>query len=308
MNFPTPKNLYHYTSLEALAGILKSDSIWATAAEYLNDPAEGRYQNASIAKEMADLCKQEHPTPEFNTYSVEWFSSLIEKMIAMRGQTYIFSLSKSSESAAQWMAYGKYGKGVCIEFAGSEISKIGPEILNIDNNGATVLPLEVTYLAPENVNTKARSLLNEVLDLVGNEFYPNIQHPMTPDAALQGLIRCNPNSDQNLRFRARMTLSTMSFKHPAYESEQEVRLVSNYLSMRTDVPHEFRIRNDEIIPYQIWSVKSNNSRDEKALLPITRIIAGPALSENQVRAIRSLAEINDYKHIAVSHSEVPLRS
>jgi len=38
-----PRVLYHYTTQAKLLGILKSNCMWATAAQYLNDASEYEY-------------------------------------------------------------------------------------------------------------------------------------------------------------------------------------------------------------------------------------------------------------------------
>src|SRR4051794_34646457 len=52
-----PANIFHYTSMVGLIGILDSKTLWATDIEFMNDAQEGRYGRAEARAallEMAD--------------------------------------------------------------------------------------------------------------------------------------------------------------------------------------------------------------------------------------------------------------
>ena len=44
------RKLFHYTSIDGLYGILTSKELWATDAEFLNDPLETQYARSVIAE------------------------------------------------------------------------------------------------------------------------------------------------------------------------------------------------------------------------------------------------------------------
>lgn len=86
-------SLYHYTNLNALIGILKSDCIvlWATNAAYLNDPTELK-QGIKIVNEL-----------EKTNFQFDDFKNI-----------YLTSFSNNADSLVMWSQYGAKGNGCSI--------------------------------------------------------------------------------------------------------------------------------------------------------------------------------------------------
>lgn len=55
--FENKVNLWHYTTLEGLEGILRTQAVWATHFEYLNDASELRYSKQVLAEVFLPIAK-----------------------------------------------------------------------------------------------------------------------------------------------------------------------------------------------------------------------------------------------------------
>ncbi len=86
-------SLYHYTNLNALIGILRSECIvlWATNAAYLNDPTELK-QGIAIVNEL-----------ENTNFQFDDFKNI-----------YLTSFSNNADSLVMWSQYGAHGNGCSI--------------------------------------------------------------------------------------------------------------------------------------------------------------------------------------------------
>lgn len=101
--FERPKSIiYHYTNMDALAGILGREHIilWATNASFLNDPSE-LSQGISLINRIG-----------FSELKLEDFKDY-----------YITSFSKKEDSLVMWSHYGSHGSGCCIGFDYDSICK-----------------------------------------------------------------------------------------------------------------------------------------------------------------------------------------
>lgn len=93
-------SLYHYTNLNALISILRSECIvlWATNAAYLNDPTELK-QGIAIVNEL-----------ENTNFQFDDFKNI-----------YLTSFSRNSDSLVMWSQYGAHGNGCSIGLSSKAI-------------------------------------------------------------------------------------------------------------------------------------------------------------------------------------------
>lgn len=96
MNNPFERHdysLYHYTNLNALISILRSECIvlWATNAAYLNDPTE-------LKQGIAIVNESENTNFQFKDFK----------------NIYLTSFSRNADSLVMWSQYGAHGNGCCI--------------------------------------------------------------------------------------------------------------------------------------------------------------------------------------------------
>lgn len=69
-----PPVLYHYTSVEGLTGILQTEELWETDAEFLNDAQELNFDRAELCTELEvsgeRLSNGGYGTPGYNQGTV----------------------------------------------------------------------------------------------------------------------------------------------------------------------------------------------------------------------------------------------
>lgn len=125
----TESHLFHFTNIEALTNIIKTNTLWATHCQYLNDLMELK----DFERLLNDLLKVE--SEKFQQYINVFFETIyIALFEKLREKTYIISFTKNNDSIPMWRDYGK--KGVVLEFDASimiETIKVD-EIIIIDRN------------------------------------------------------------------------------------------------------------------------------------------------------------------------------
>lgn len=102
--------LYHYTSLSGIVGILRSRSIWATHASYLNDASEF-FHGLDFAKQVAgEIFMKDDYLAAFGwavRHGLEAVSA---------DDLYVASFSEKADLLSQWRGYCPAGAGLCLGF------------------------------------------------------------------------------------------------------------------------------------------------------------------------------------------------
>lgn len=102
--------LYHYTSLSGMLGILRSCSIWATHASYLNDASEF-FHGLEFAKQVAGGIFMEDDYLAAFGWAVRHG---LEAVFA--DDLYVASFSEKADLLSQWRGYCPAGAGLCLGF------------------------------------------------------------------------------------------------------------------------------------------------------------------------------------------------
>lgn len=241
-----PSELYHYTSLEGVLGIIQSGEIWANHIKFTNDENELDHGREIVRSELALL-------PEFeNIFTMVQLDSMWSLY-----EPYVFSLTGLSDRSGQWKSYGAEGYGAALAFSTKRLhaSFVGDERYAL---------LRVRY-EEEDQKRQVRNLLRSVLvqyrNLKGIDY--DIDHFRT---IIYGalLILC------------------LTFKSSSHHEEQEYRLIYYKMSDEPEdqkLPVNFRSRfgrmgqfADYILPYVKIPISS--------LLPINELILGSRLDFN----------------------------
>jgi len=102
--------LYHYTSLEGLIGILRSQSIWASHCEFLNDSSEFLHALRFAKSHSGNIYMEYDYLAAFG-----WgMRHALEKMD--KHDIYVSSFSEKPDLLSQWRGYCPQGAGICIGF------------------------------------------------------------------------------------------------------------------------------------------------------------------------------------------------
>lgn len=104
-----PPELFHYTSLDGLAGIVNSRSIWASKISHLNDAAEflltlDRAQRLVRKLEVVGWIEEE-------------LLNLLDALRHGPGNLFVFSLTENGDQLSQWRGYTSPGSGYSIGFS-----------------------------------------------------------------------------------------------------------------------------------------------------------------------------------------------
>ena len=102
---------FHYTAESGLIGILKTDTLWFTHVEYLNDPSEFRLSYDLAVSELR--CAQEQADPEVRCFLHIMLGSLDK--IWQELPMYIGSFSRLGDDLDQWRSYADNGRGFCLQ-------------------------------------------------------------------------------------------------------------------------------------------------------------------------------------------------
>lgn len=98
--------LYHYTSISTLEGILKNKELWIGNTANMNDGSEVIYYINKIKEESVKNIKNKEVVKLFDC---------VEKRVENE-YPYAICLSKLNDNASQWERYGDNAEGVCIVF------------------------------------------------------------------------------------------------------------------------------------------------------------------------------------------------
>lgn len=129
--------LYHYTSLEALEEMIKSQSIRASSIFLMNDPNELIYGQEQITDKfiqtLSTKLRQLYKRQSINNFSA-----------------FVFSLSELDDDMNQWERYGDKHKGIRVGFTPKNLLEFW---LKIDNINVFLVPViyhnkNSEYLAP----------------------------------------------------------------------------------------------------------------------------------------------------------------
>ena len=260
-----PDLLFHYTNISGALGILSTESLWATDVRFLSDPSEWQYTVDITRSVLAkgDLEIHKH-----------WgdLSHEMEKLGS--GKAYVSCFSRKLDDLSQWRAYSGSGQGLSLGFAHSYLF------------GVTTAKPASTGLSPVVYDpVRQGEALTDILAMVlGN------------DPASEGGV------ELRALLRSVLSLAASFFKHPAFESEAEWRLVRRPISKDEPDERRFRAGRDAIVPYrEIQLLKVDQPR-----VPLVVVGPGPhqGIAANGVEQLLGSAGFNE---AIVKRSVVPFR-
>ena len=99
-----PERLFHYTNSHGIVGIMKSKTIWATEARYLNDEKEIEHAKGYIQNCASNLRNNMYAS-QFSADEKELLEVLEEGARATRPGVCIAAFSAERDLLSQWRAY-----------------------------------------------------------------------------------------------------------------------------------------------------------------------------------------------------------
>jgi len=148
--------VYHYTSLEALKGIIGENDVclWATRYDCLNDPLEQTWAQQVVFKEIREM-------EDYKTMSDEEISAFHSKF------PYTISLCKACDSRVMWRLYANDGLGVMLVFESKVLADIAKQHTWKDPVNRYEIFAPVVYANDQNIRVCIQKTLT-------NAVYPEI--------------------------------------------------------------------------------------------------------------------------------------
>lgn len=269
-----PDLLYHYTSIQAVEGILRNRAVWASAVQFLNDSEEFRY-----AMQMAIV--------ELHRLTVDWPKRGVWKRLkyelefgfeshGFAATAYLFSLSEMPDQLSQWRAYCPTEGGYAIWFNVKGLRR------QLRAQGFRLVRCEYD---PEVQRRKIRTTLSSISDQLSElrKFGPNRR-------------KIGQIVEEVLK---KVSLLATSFKHPAFQEESEWRAVR--VDALEELERSFHIKGPVMVPHFLLRLDAVTGA-----LPIQHITAGPG--PHQEIASFGLGLFLEDEGINVTMSRTPLRS
>jgi len=324
-----PPRVYHYTTPEGLAGILKTQCLHATDILYMNDASEQAYGDALIQRVISALDKD-----PFLGFLTETF-----RLIRLREEvaTYAACFCVRSDLLSQWRAYASGGTGYVIELDWKAMA--GPQPGPGPLAGKVEYDAKVQEALVERVLGQAfkESLpqLKAIIEgiragsITRGDLWPPAQRLQSPPVEIESYDpvqialdrikrteRTGPDflaAAMQLGFAAAETVGKAKLMGPqltagtvrpflkssVFSEEQEWRLVG-WLQPATS--EQFKVKNGVFVPYIEFRAPGLTT------LPITKIIVGPGLDQQRARdsLLRRLAQLR-LGHVIVEPSPIPLQ-
>ncbi|MDF4197798.1 DUF2971 domain-containing protein [Bacillus subtilis] len=279
--------LYHYTSIHGLEGIISKREFWVSHSDFLNDKTELKYTLHLFSKILSKKMKEINVSSSIiQGYFIEYFKGLFEQY-----PTYILSLSTNGDSNLLWSNYS-HNEGYNIAFDFNNILEDLKPANETDETVVGVFASKVIY--DREIHIKAISKIVDDLIPIGLEAFAEFEKVKGP-RFFHSFI---PRETINQIF---LTLQLFSafFKDQCFQQEEEYRVV--FL-----VPHKInnykcRISNGVFIPY----IKVEFS-DEC----IAGLTVGPKnkmdISEEGLKSFLSLHNFN-LDLLGIKQSKIPYR-
>lgn len=282
-----PPVLYHYTSISAACGIIRSDAIWATRMAFLDDIREMHYGVDLFQSTFRNFVEQ-IPSIFQDTYSIgaarlalDFFSS--QYVPKQEYPLYVVSFCSDGDISSLWSEYGDRACGVALgldarmmaRFADREICSFGSVVYDEGENISRIR--NILRIAIENLLVALRD----------NRLHPSLSHEWFSRVLYHSILPILP-----------------LMKHPTFRDQREWRFImleraGRFVSGR-------RLVDGREVPYREFSVHSHVIGGLK-YLPIVHVIRGPGATDEDMSALADVADQAGYSDLKVLRSTCPLR-
>ena len=302
--------LFHYTTVEGLKGIVESNSLWATSAYHLNDSSEIEY-GCHLVTEAIDEWLKTNDTRglgraarvpllvlQFLRDSFHEPSFRVGRHVGI----YLSCFCESGNLLSQWRAYGQPG-GYSIGMLASEL-EVGVSAPGF--YGTRLLKVEYSR---DNQRAKIHSLLSDFVVIAEDDTLYTF--PAEPEAMKRIL------SDLGLFLQELVMDEIVSFKNPAFAEEREWRIVArprlvemqrlrqqqaNVAEQQPASPIQYRHAKGSLVPY----LSLSSTKGKK--LPIHSVRIGPSLEKFPTEyALLGFLIAQGHKQVQVLGSDLPVK-
>lgn len=334
-----PDELFHYTNINGLKGILETQTLWATHYAYLNDSQELKhfFEDGLFLKEMCGVCKEacnqnrdNHKLKEkinqkggiesFVRESVKELLLTLKELLIGKdssgeglAEPYVACFSTSTDKnvmehglLSQWYQYGRdqeYAIVFNTQKLKALVAAFGNEIRREQDAWHCMIG-HVVYSSEKKrfireFDTHLTNIKNFYFDLWTGQ---DIEQIPELNHVFFDLVLC-----------------ACRYKHWGFSEEKEIRIVIAPINKSMEKIYQtencpftrmpIHLRTDKAIPYIKLFEKLKSQPNPMKLLPITRIIVGPSPSAEEkskrVRSVEIFLEQLGLDDIKVTASDIP---
>ena len=277
----TPQGtLYHYTTFSGLMGIVKSGVLWASDIRYMNDSAELKHTANLIRAEISHRIANSHPQPDLLNRFLDW----ITRRITNGHMVFAASFRSHGNLLSQWRGYSRIGKGVSLGFNAGTLQACA------DAQG---FEFGKCIYDPE----MQQQLIVKVVDAVEALYHQSRpSDEETPEASYQKVFD---------RIESDLLRVAAILKHPAFQEEDEWRLVSPAITDYLSAPVNFREGSSMLVPFFEFRL----TRDTSPAIALDHIYLGPTpnidISMNSLTLFLNQHQI--YPGNGITYCQIPFR-
>ena len=324
--------LYHYTSTDAVLGILKNGEIWASDARFSNDWSEFIHGLKILESLLEERTRKIKGPEDKEKHKLILEITRVCRQYEERTQSaYVFALTENRDDLSQWRGYTPKSGGLAIG-----VSEKGLEDVVVDLGLFACKCIYDHDLQRNTIQSHLDSILEKGPGFLG-ALHAACEDPSKVDDAVKALMDFDEGGYSNLLARGIIhQASTMEeekrddhlrkfiivslieniayyatgFKHHSFKEEQEVRIAyipidRSINTVKSDFDLGFRERSGMVVPYAKLPLFQD---PYKSIL--TEIMIGPGTeSSNQQlkKALSLLREQYGYNY-EISESRIPYRA
>lgn len=251
--------LYHYTTAGGLIGILESKSFWMSDSRFLNDSSEMNY-GLSIFLEAAEALRDKIIAIDKGAF--DYIDLLKNSHGNFDIRAFVASFTTEGDLLSQWRGYNE-GRGYSI---------------GIDSDHMTTNALHQGYNLVPVIYTRKRQLSSAKTHLLNLGKYIDLDKS-----------RSEFKQQRYLDWLNDALKIALSFKNENFREEKELRIIKT--GHKTPPKIKFRSGNAGVIPFVTFNFNTtatNTPSTDPRNYGLERIFVGPALHDNQIKAIDML--------------------
>ncbi len=265
--------LYHYTTLKGLKGIIGNRSIRLTHTSTLNDPTELKYGKELILSILNNELSNKHE--EIIEKLLFALISQIEIFDEIIYQTYVACFCESSSLLSQWRAYGHRGGGYNLGFEFTSDTKFYHTPGHSEEESFVILR-KIIY-EPD----KQKKLITDYVSLIVSYANDAIKYFKNHDGIPKGWASSAALESASILFDL-----MLSFKNSVFSEENEWRLILTRTHWYKPDQLQFGENEKGLTPYIETHIIER--KEDKTVFPLRTIKFGPMLDISSTKSALKL--------------------
>ncbi|GMG79557.1 DUF2971 domain-containing protein [Bacillus safensis] len=265
--------IFHYTNIYGLQGILSDEKFWVSHSDFLNDKTEKIYTLDLCTELFRNICKEKKLKDEEKDKYIKSYKDIMNMyFVNYKQELYTLSFSTNPDSNLLWANYSQ-NDGYCISF---NLFEILGKIIN-----QKIVASNVIYDKETQKNT-LKGIISNIFEIIKRNPRGNINKKDAAELKIIGEI---------------LTWCSIFFKDVVFSQEQEFRI--SFFGGKNN--YKCRISNGVFIPYIEWGI-------DKAW--VSGVTIGPKNSMDiNIEGLRKFLDLNSYNlsDEKIRKSKIPYR-